>query len=195
MRASLLIAVAGLAFAAAPKGPAPEPPTPPLAAWKDAIARLASSSPAVRRGAVDEVAAVALKLPDAITHLSAILLTDRDPATRLAAANTLAEIGPSACVVSGRLAQALKDPDKAVRAAVAKALGEMGPLMADAVPALAAALKDEDAVVRQKAATTLGCIGPGASAALPALRIASKSADKELVWRAEKAIRKILPKK
>ncbi len=81
--------------------------------------------------------------------------------------------------------------DPRVRATLVQCLVQMRSLAAPATPALIAALEDKEAVVQHHAATALGEIGPEAKAALEPLKKAMLSSDKDLVIRAEIAIRKI----
>ncbi len=93
------------------------------------------------------------------------LLTDKDAGIRLAAIQTLREIGPEAKMAVPALTSLLKNRD--VQCEAASALGRIGPDAKTAVPALIELLTEAED--RRDAAEALGRIGPDAKAAVPAL--------------------------
>lgn len=105
-------------------------------------------------------------------------LRDADPATRIAAALALRELGELAFPALPILEEMLEDPVMGVRKAAAGALGGMGPTATSAVPALARRLNDPHRFVRSWAAMALSEIGPSARAATPAL-VAMLEEDRE----------------
>jgi HEAT repeat protein len=81
------------------------------------------------------------------------LVTDQDPAVRIAAVTSLARIQAPV----GALEPLIRDPDKNVRIAAVEALGELKDT--EAVPALTECLKDSQWDVRCAAALALGALG------------------------------------
>ncbi|MCS6863630.1 MAG: HEAT repeat domain-containing protein [Gemmataceae bacterium] len=120
-------------------------------------------------------------------------LTDRNTATRTAAAEILLLLGPTPAD-QPVLLQLLRDPNTATRTAAAKALARLGPAAREAVPQLRRLLDDADAEQRIAAAEALGQIG---AAARPALTRLTELRDDPLVGRAaRRAIEQIeRPKK
>lgn len=84
-------------------------------------------------------------------------LGDRDPDTRVRAAQALGEMRERAAV--GALVRALKDGDRNVRLAAVQALGRIGPLAVAAAPALRQVLTEGDARLRDEAGRSLEKIG------------------------------------
>jgi HEAT repeat protein len=112
------------------------------------------------------------RIVDAVPQL-ARLLTDDDPNTRKAAAETLEWMGPLARAALGALGQAIQQGDAEGRIAAVKALTALGPSIAqDAVPQFIAVLGQRDAEpkVLVAVAGALAQIGPPARAAVPSLR-------------------------
>jgi hypothetical protein len=122
-------------------------------------------------------------------------LNGTDAKDRFAAAEILANIGPSALPALEALIVALKDPNRDVRHNAAIALGHLGPKAAPAVPALIEALKDKDFVVlfRAAVAEALGEIGPQAKPAVPALVEALKEDHPFVRGRVGTALKKLDP--
>ena len=90
-----------------------------------------------------------------------VMLTDKDPDNRAAAAQVLGNYGAEAKASVPRLAAALKDESAAVRICVAYGLADIGRDATAAAEALAESLsKDADAKVRTGAAYALGTIKP-----------------------------------
>jgi HEAT repeat protein len=87
----------------------------------------------------------------AVTALAATL-KDTIPAVKVAAAKTLAGLGPEAAPAVANLALLMRDPDEMVRKTAAEALGEIGEA---AVTPLVEAVKDKDSAVRLAAILTL----------------------------------------
>ncbi len=96
---------------------------------------------------------------------------------RLAAARSLAIVGPEAETAIPALERALHDPDMMVRLETASALGHIG---RESVPVLVRGLADADPEVRQAAAYGLGVMGPDAEAAIPLLTQALQSTDPQV---------------
>jgi HEAT repeat protein len=97
-----------------------------------------------------------------------VLLGDRRPKVRHAAAEALGKIGPWARAATPALVRTLKDPDPRERSGAAWALGWIGPAE-EVVPPLIEALDDDDPEVRRYAAHGLSVIGPPAESAIPKL--------------------------
>src|SRR5262245_45342987 len=83
------------------------------------------------------------------------LLKDRDPATRIRAAQTLWKIGPKARTAVPALGEALRDRNADVRRFAALALGAIGAEARLATRALRESLRDAEPVVRASAARSL----------------------------------------
>ena len=84
-------------------------------------------------------------------------LKDRDPDTRVRAAQALGEMRDRTAVAA--LARALKDGDQNVRLAAVRALGRIGPRANAAAPALRHVLTENDAHLREEAGWALEKIG------------------------------------
>ena len=138
------------------------PATPPLFAgkplshWLDEAAR--DQTPEQR---APTVAALAL----AVEH--------EDPATKVAAADALAQLGPHAIPAMSSLLKQLAHLQPWVRVSVMAALSSMGK---EAVPALVQRMQQESGGVPSRLAGVLGAIGPDAAAAIPALEQAMQKA-------------------
>jgi HEAT repeat protein len=105
--------------------------------------------------------------PEAVSPLIAIVeLADR---SSVAAAQTLALLGPEAKEAISALLVALKAKDAELRWNAARTLGKIGPTAKEAVPALIAGLRDDNPFVREHCAESLGEIGPAASVAVAQL--------------------------
>jgi hypothetical protein len=85
-------------------------------------------------------------------------LANGDEATRRAAAEQLAAMGPRAASALPALMQALSDQDQDVRALAARALAQLGPQASQAVPYLIQALSGGDPQARAAAADALSAI-------------------------------------
>lgn len=121
----------------------------------------------------------------------AVALRDESPDVRMAAADSLSNIGTEAKPALPALTAALKDPEKTVRTRAAFALGNVAPEDVSVVPSLIDLLQDTDLEVRRHAALALGRLGPGAKPALEALQEASKDPDSQFRLLVRDAIRKI----
>ncbi len=106
-------------------------------------------------------------------------LTNKDEKVRIAAAQALAEIGPSAApAVAQLLDQALHDPVQYASTEAARALKTIDLAAARQImTAYLPALKDDDVQARRKACVVLGGLGPVAKPAVPDLVSALNDAD------------------
>jgi HEAT repeat protein len=115
------------------------------------IAALQNDDPRVREAAVEALAALGGR--DAVIPV-AELMSDPNWEVRLAAASTLARIGPSA---TDLMATAMREGNRNVRAGMANLLGKLQ--ASEAVDALVQALEDPGRLVRANAAEALGRTG------------------------------------
>lgn len=116
------------------------------------------------------------------------------PATRLAAAEVLAAVGPAAKPALPALVAALADPEEDFAGDAALAIAAIGPDAASAVPDLQKRLADDvPAEVRYAAAFALGSLGPAAEPAAARLAELSQSEDTLLATVAVWAALKIKP--
>jgi HEAT repeat protein len=109
---------------------------------------------------------------------SAVDLTSKDPAVRLAAVERIRRLDWPAARAIPALVAVLKDPDAMVRVAAANAFGALGHLSEPAVQPLAAALaSDADPQVRAAIVGALEKIAPGSPAVLDIHLIALRDVD------------------
>jgi HEAT repeat protein/lysophospholipase L1-like esterase len=159
-------------------GPEARPSTAPL------LSALDDASPTVRHAAARSLAAAGA-LAEALAHLTQRLGAPEED-RRLAAAGTLAELGPEAAPAVDTLARGLEDGSPAVRAECARALGRIGTRAASVLPALVGRLRDPEAHVRLLAVRALGRIGDQRAA--PELRARFGDPDPRVVREARKAL-------
>lgn len=132
-------------------GPAAVAAVPALAAAsaKDQEGKVRKAATAalggVRGGGDDPAIAEALLTP----------LKDADPEVRMAALQSLHNLGPAAKVAVPFLVQLLKNDDTQVRLNAVECLGDVGPDAREAIPALQEELKDPVKKVRSEAAEAL----------------------------------------
>jgi hypothetical protein len=123
----------------------------------------------VRSGAIDALARLALRSPEALPFLERAP-GHRDTQIRQTAARALGEAGPDAARALGALARAVDDRDGSVRAAAATAIGRVGSTTLEATEALVRALERvEDWGAPRAAAEAIQRLGPEAHAGVPAL--------------------------
>jgi HEAT repeat protein len=96
---------------------------------------------------------------------------------RVAAARSLAIVGPEARAAIPALDHALHDPELRVRLEAATALGRIG---RESVPVLMHALEENDPEIRHAAAYALGEVGPDAEPAIPLLTRALQDQDQQV---------------
>jgi len=96
---------------------------------------------------------------------------------RVAAARSLAILGPEARTAIPALNQALHDKEVRVQLDAAAALGRIG---RQSVPVLMQALEENDASIRHAAAYALGEVGPDAQPAVPLLTKALEDNDPQV---------------
>lgn len=101
-----------------------------------------------------------VRIPTMSPQVAALVdqLLHGDEATRRAAAEQLARMGPQAAAAMPALIQALSDPNQDVRALVAQALRAFGPQASGAVPALIQALATSSGSADEAIAATLRTI-------------------------------------
>jgi HEAT repeat protein len=106
----------------------------------------------------------------AVTPLTATL-KDADPATRLAAAEALAQTGSDGKSAAAGLVPLLQDSDKAVRLAAVVALGRVTPEGASAIAETMAKMlgNEKDAGMKSELATSLGLLAEKSSTVVTAL--------------------------
>jgi hypothetical protein len=131
------------------------------------IQQATDTHPEVRRSAVTTLGTTPASA--VVVAVLARALADRDHEVRMAAAERLGRLGPSARAAGPALVRATTDPITSVRLLATRALGTVDVAADLAVPALAAALVDRDDEVRAGAADALGWRGPAAARAVPAL--------------------------
>lgn len=156
---------------------------------KEFVGLLASPEPGVRVSAGAALVRQGSLAVDAVEEALAV------PATRSAAAEILASIGPAAKAAVDSLIASLSDTDPTHRGDAAVALGAIGPDAATAVPKLEELLASsgDDAGLRYAAAYALGRIGAAAKPAVSALKELAKSPDELMATVAIWAVLKIEP--
>ena len=128
----------------------------PLSHWVDA---------ATRAETAEQAAPAVAALAAAVEH--------EDPATKVAAADALAQFGPRAIPAMSSLLQQLGHVQPWVRVSAMAALSSMG---REAVPALIQSMQQETGGVQSRLANVLGAIGSDAATAIPALEQAMQNA-------------------
>ena len=141
----------------------------------------------VRRNAGYGLAAAGPAALEALAQACA----DDDPAVRLAAVDSLGDMGWAGAPAVPALQQALGDPSGKVRGHAAEALGAMGPLPPEVLEELAATLGDGDEWVRRNAALGLARQGPEAEAVQPSLVAALKDPNRYVGAKAAKTLERI----
>ena len=118
-------------------------------------------------------------------------LQAKDPKTRLAAAQSLGEMGSAARKAVPALVSAAsaKNADLALRHEAIQSLGRIG--SATAVPALTTALDDSAGIIRYSAIQSLGMIGPESKGAVPQLEKLLKADEPYLQMAAAGALARI----
>jgi HEAT repeat protein len=112
------------------------------------------------------------------------VLSNPDPAVRLAAVVALQQAGPQAAAYSPMLLNLLDDPDQTVRARAAGALGTIGNVDSSARDRLSFALSDESARVRVGVAQLLWKLAADPASLLPVLIAGLKDDDPFVRWNA-----------
>jgi HEAT repeat protein len=121
-------------------------------------------------------AAIGCSKPDPVAELTAQLQsTDADQ--RIAAADALRELGPSAGSAVPALARCLTDLHPGLRQAAARALGEMRNDAEPAQRALQAVLNDPEMSVRMTAAWSLHRLDPDGDRHIPVLTSAMRAGE------------------
>ena len=110
---------------------------------------------------------------------------------RVAAARSLAIIGPEAHSAIPALDHALHDPEMRVRLDAAAALGKIG---RESVPVLMRALEDKDPEIRHAAAYGLGEVGLDAQPAIPLLTQALQDTNQQVRASAAYSLKLIQPR-
>jgi HEAT repeat protein len=131
-----------------------------LPRWEDPRQRVSVLMAIARLGAGAAAAAPAV---------TRALTDDPEAYVRVAAANTLGELGPDAREATSALTRSLRSDDASLRLAAATALGRLRPDGAATVTALIASLSDGEHRVRRAAVQALGEVGPPAAQAVPFL--------------------------
>ena len=116
---------------------------------------------------------------------------DDDPEVRLAAVDSLGDMGRAGAPAVPALQRALGDASKKVRGHAAEALGAAGPLPPAVLDELAATLGDGDEWVRRNAALGLARQGRAAEAVQPAVVAALKDPNRYGGAKAAKALERI----
>ena len=129
---------------------------------------------------------------DDITGLIRHLGSDR-AAARLAAADSLGDLGPAAKSATAALVKALGADDENLRFRAARALGSIGPAAKGATGALVARLADKDPVVRAHAAFALGRIGQKNEKVVASLFATIKDKDQRVQRAAITSLRALRP--
>ena len=158
-------------------------------------ALLDSGSERTRKAAVNGLGRMKGAAVSAAPQLVEVLQSDRDPEMRVAAAESLGEIGPKCATTAvPALAKAAKD-DKwpKVRSTALTALGEMGPAAKEAIPVLRAALKDPDGWISIAARNALFRVEPDAKEEVAAIADAARPVQKGILWEDLSELAKVLP--
>jgi HEAT repeat protein len=137
---------------------------------------LDSGQGATRRAAARGLGRMGATALPAVPTLAEVLWRDPDQEMRLAAAESLGEIGPKGAKTSApALAKAAKeDRWPKVRSASLTALGELGPAAKEAVPVLREALKDPDGFISLAARNALFRVEPGKAEEVAAIADAAR---------------------
>lgn len=139
---------------------------------------------ATRRAAAKGLGRMKTASLPAVPRLADCLAYEKDNETRVAAAEALGEIGPSAAKGAvPALAKAAKD-DKwpKVRSASLTALGEIGPAAKEAIPVLREALKDPDGWISLAARNALFRVEPGKSQEVADIADAARPKQKGVLY-------------
>ena len=162
-------------------GRAGEPAVGPL------IDCLRQGSEHVRRNAGYGLAAAGPAAVEALVQACA----DGDPAVRLAAVDSLGDMGRAGAPGVPALQRALNDASDKVRGHAAEALGTMGALPSAVLEELAGVLGDDDEWVRRNAALGLARLGPAAAAVQPAVVAALDDPNRYVRAKAAKTLERI----
>lgn len=141
----------------------------------------------VRRNAGYGLAAVGPAAVEALARACA----DDDPAVRLAAVDSLGDMGRASAPAMPALQRALGDASAAVRGHAAEALGAMGTLPPGVLEELAGVLRDRDEWVRRNAALGLARLGAAAEAVQPAVVAALDDPNRYVSAKAAKTLERI----
>ena len=114
-----------------------------------------------------------------------------DPAVRLAAVDSLGDMGRAGASAVPALQGALGDASDKVRGHAAEALGAMGALPPAVLEELAETLSDDDEWVRRNAALGLARLGPAAEAVQPAVVAALNDPNRYVSAKAAKTLERI----
>ncbi len=117
--------------------------------------------------------------------------SDDDPAVRLAAVDSLGDMGRVGSPAVPALQRALGDASDPVRGHAAEALGAMGALPPAVLEELAAVLRDDDEWVRRNAALGLARLGPAAEAVQPMVVAALNDPNRYVSAKAAKTLERI----
>ena len=117
--------------------------------------------------------------------------TDDDPAVRLAAVDSLGDMGRASAPAVPALQRALSDASDQVRGHAAEALGAMSALPAAVLEELAGVLGDDDEWVRRNAALGLARLGSAAEAVQPAVVAALDDPNRYVSAKAAKTLERI----
>lgn len=143
-----------------------------------------------RQGAIAVLRGMGPAAKSAVPALQ-VMLDDRDPRTRIQAAEAVFEISQDAEDVVPVLILALHDERDEICQEAASAITRLGPAASAAVPPLIAALRDENPRVRGWAVAALGKLGATAADAIPSLEDACKDENPGVAAAAVTAIRAI----
>ena len=141
----------------------------------------------VRRNAGYGLAATG---PAAVEALAQACVDD-NPAVRLAAVDSLGDMGRAGASAVPALQRALGDASDKVRGHAAEALGTMGALPPVVLEELAGALGDDDEWVRRNAALGLARLGAAAEAVQPAVVAALDDPNRYVSAKAAKTLERI----
>lgn len=158
-------------------------------------ALLDTGSERTRKAAVNGLGRMKGAGVSAAPQLVGVLQSDRDPEMRIAAAESLGEIGPKCAKTAvPALAKAAKD-DKwpKVRSTSLTALGEMGPAAKEAIPVLREALKDPDGWISMAARNALFRVEPDKGEEVAAIADAARPVQKGILWEDLSELAKVLP--
>lgn len=150
------------------------------------------SRPEVRREAAMSLGRLKPASEKMVVGLTQRLADDTEKVeVRVAAANSLGNLGPPAKSAVPILVATLDQGDRDLLKASIQTLGKIGPEASAAVPSLRKALDRAEPDIRYAAAKALGDIGPAAGAAVPDLVDALQSLDTPMVREAQNALIKI----